>query len=558
MINTMLTLLNSETLANFKADGYWRNETIYATAARHARLDPDAFAIRDRRRRLTYSSLIESADALASDLHGRGVRPGERVAVWLPSCVETAVALLACSRNGYVCCPSLHRDHTVGEIVALIERMRAAVVIGQAGYGADGSRYDLFAEIAGRPYLKHVYQLAAQFSGSGRTAFDEHLASLSQPPTAQNSDPNLIVYLPFTSGTTGQPKGVMHSDNTLLASARALAEDWCFSKETTTYTLSPLSHNLGLGALISSLVSGGELVVHDLPRAESLLDRLVETKASFLFGVPTHAIDLLSELRVRGIDKLGRVTGFRISGAAATPEVLSELMRYGITPQSGYGMTETCSHQYTLPTDDPALIAETCGRSCAGYEVRIWRQDNPNIEAEVGEVGQIGGKGASLMLGYFDDQKATEDSFNDSGWFLTGDLGWMDSAGFLRITGRKKDVIIRGGHNIYPARIEALAAKHPAIDKVVAFAVPDQRLGERVCMAIVLRNGQNLSDDELLAHLDAVGLSKYDMPESVIHLEALPLTASGKIVKRILSEEVKAGKLQPRPVKFKEKTPFTP
>lgn len=554
MTNTMLSLLSAERLAKYKAAGFWRDETIYAIAASHAARTPDAFAVRDRTRRMTYRELVTAADALAADLAARGVRPGQRVAVWLPSRVETAIALLACSRQAFVCCPSLHRDHTVGEIVELIQRMRANAVIAQPGYGADADHNDLFARIAGLPFLRHVYPLPPVGSDAGPSAFAPLLRAPSEKPPSPSSDPNQVMYLPFTSGTTGQPKGVMHSDNTLLASARALAKDWDFGPATTkVYTLSPLSHNLGLGALISSIIVGSELVVHDLPRGRSLLDRLVETEASFLFGVPTHAIDLLSELRAQGATRLGSVTGFRISGAAASPEVLSELMRYGVMPQSGYGMTETCSHQYTLPTDDPRLIAESCGRSCAGYEVRIWRLDNPNVEAETGEVGQIGGRGASLMLGYFDDQTATEDAFNDHGWFMTGDLGWMDENGFLRITGRKKDVIIRGGHNIYPARIEGLAMRHPAIDKVAAFPVADARLGERVCLAMVLRQGASLEDEELLEHLDAVGLSKYDMPEYLLRLDALPLTPSGKIVKRDLAQRVSDGQLRAQPVRFRAK-----
>jgi acyl-CoA synthetase len=370
------------------------------------------------------------------------------------------------------------------------------------------------------------------------------------PDCAPNRDPNQIIYLPFTSGTTGAPKGVMHSDNTLIANARSLSTDWQFGPHSVTYTLSPLSHNLGLGALIASIVVGGELVVHDIPRGASLLDRLVETGATFLFGVPTHAIDLLTELRARGADRLGQVTGFRISGAAATAEVIGALMQYGVTPQSGYGMTETCSHQYTRPDDDPKMITDSCGRACPGYEVKIWRQDDPDQEAPTGEVGQIGGRGASLMLGYFDDQKTTEDSFNATGWFMTGDLGWVDAAGFLRIVGRKKDLIIRGGHNIYPARIEALAMRHPAIDKVAAFPVPDARLGEKVCLAVIPRRGAQIDDAALLAHLDGAGLSRYDMPEFLLTVDALPMTASGKIVKRDLSQQVQDGILHPRPVRY--------
>ena len=129
------------------------------------------------------------------------------------------------------------------------------------------------------------------------------------------------------------------------------------------------------------------------------------------------------------------------------------------------------------------------------------------------------------MLGYFDDQSATEDAFNKGGWFMTGDLGSLDANGYLRITGRKKDVIIRGGHNIYPARIEELAMRHPAIQRAAAVPVADPRLGEKVCLAVVLRAGQTLTPEALLAHLDHAGLSKYDMPEFVLILDDIPLTA---------------------------------
>ena len=546
MGNTTLTLLSKAALDEYTAAGFWGADTIYALAARHARATPDAPAVRDGAGRLSYRALVAAADALAGDLAGRGVRAGQRVAVWLPSRAETAVALLACSRNGYVCCPSLHRDHTAADIVALCQRMRAAALIAQPGYGA--SRDDVFALAGAVPSLLHSYRLPPAVPGQARpppTLLDA--APRDVPP---NADPNQVVYLPFTSGTTGLPKGVLHSDNTLLANARVMAADWRFGPASVTYTLSPLSHNLGLGALITSIVAGGELVVHDIPRGASLLDRLVDTGATFLFGVPTHAIDLLSELRTRGADRLGRVSGFRISGAAATAEVIAALMRHGVMPQSGYGMTETCSHQYTLPGDDPADIVGTSGRACPGYEVRIWRQDDPDTEAAPNEVGQIGGRGASLMLGYFGDQATTEDSFNAGGWFMTGDLGTMDGRGFLRVVGRKKDLIIRGGHNIYPAHIEALAMRHPAVDKVAAFPVPDARLGEKVCLALVPRPGQPIEDGALLAHLDAAGLSRYDMPEYLLTLDALPLTASGKIVKRDLSQRVQDGALQPRPVRF--------
>jgi acyl-CoA synthetase len=547
MTNTILTLLSAELVERHYASGHWRDDTIYSLVRDHARRAPGKFALRDRFRRLGYAELAAAVDALAADLAARGVGPGERVAVWLPSRMESVIALLACSRNGYVCCPSLHRDHTSAEILELLRRTRAAAFIGQAGYGADADRRNIFAELGGIETLKHVYRLEAPSSET--PSWPDSRGARQRDDKNIKSDPNQIVYLAFTSGTTGNPKGVMHSDNTLLANARAIAADWRIDAESVVYSLSPLSHNLGFGAMVMALAAGGELVIHDLQKGASLIDRVIETGTSFLVGVPTHAIDLLRELRARDLKGIGRLTGFRISGAAAPSEVVAQLIRHGVVPQSGYGMTETCSHQYTLPTDDPKLIIDSCGRACPGYELKIWRADNPDVEAAPREIGQIGGRGASLMLGYFDDQAATEAAFNAQGWFMTGDLGWMDENGYLRITGRKKDVIIRGGHNIYPARIEDLAMRHPAVERVAAVPVADERLGEKVCLAVMWRAGARLEAAEMLAHLDAVGLSKYDMPEYFLDVDQIPLTPSGKIRKRDIVDWIAQGRVAPTPVR---------
>jgi acyl-CoA synthetase len=555
-MNTMLTLLSDGLIKKYYAAGFWRDDTIYALVRAHATRAPESCAVRDRFRRITYRELAAAADALAADLAARGVTPGQRVSVWLPSRLEGVIALIACSRNGYVCCPSLHRDHTIGEVIELMQRTRSAAFIGQVGFGADADRRDIFTEIFALPSLRHAYRLAPLDEKDGN-AFPGIARAAGNTAAPAKQDPNQIVYLAFTSGTTGKPKGVMHSDNTLLANARQLAMDWSIGNDSVIYSLSPLSHNLGFGAQVMALAVGGELVINDLPKGASLADRILETGASFLVGVPPHAIDLLAEMRARGLKGIGRLKGFRISGAAAPREVVAGLIEQGIIPQSGYGMTENCSHQYTLPNDDPKLIVETSGRACPGYELRIFKIGDPDTETPAGEIGQIGGRGASLMLGYFDDQQATEDAFNAHGWFMTGDLGALDANGYLRITGRQKDIIIRGGHNIHPARIEALAMKHAAVARAAAVAVPDARLGEKVCLAVMLRAGQRVEPMELLAYLDAAGLSKYDMPEYFLDLDEIPLTPNGKIRKRDISDWIAQGRVTPQPVRWPAKQATT-
>ena len=548
-MNTLLTLLDTDRLEEYTRAGFWRDETFYGLVRAHAERTPERVAVLTSTEALTYGKLMEQVDALACDLDSAGLAQGQRVAMWLPSRPATIVAVLACSRNGYICCPSLHRDHTVGEIIDLLKRMRAAAVVAEVGYGADADKHDFFAQLGDIQTLRKIYRLEKSASQGSRGIVAPGGATAAAP----KGNPNTVLYLAYTSGTTGLPKGVMHTDNTLLANARALASDWSINDRSVVYALSPFSHNLGFGAMIMALSVGSRIVIHDLARGASLVDRVVETATTFLVGVPTHAIDLLAEVKARNLSDIGKLQGFRISGAQAPQGLVTELIARGIIPQSGYGMTETCSHQYTLPGDDPSLIAESCGRSCPGYEVRIFDREDSNRELKAGEIGQIGGRGASLMLGYFDDQKSTEEAFNRDGWFMTGDLGWVDEQGYLRITGRKKDVIIRGGHNIYPAKIEALAARHDAVQRAAAVPVPDPRLGERVCLVVMARPGKSIEPEDMLKHLDDVGLSKYDMPEFFLRVEEIPLTPSGKMRKRDVVDWITNGRVKPEAVRFQAK-----
>ncbi|MBC7779857.1 MAG: acyl--CoA ligase, partial [Proteobacteria bacterium] len=492
-------------------------------------------------------------DALAADLHRAGVRQGERVSVGLPNRVEAAVALLACSRNGYVCCPSLHQNYTVAEMAQLAERTQSTALIGKPGYGADAARASLFDAVRGLSSLRIVYSLDPC---AGTTLFpvcpDADTRASDEGPEA-DTNPDKVVYLAFTSGTTGSPKGVMHSDNTLLANARAMVEDWGHDEHTVLYSMSPLSHHIGTVAIQQTLVAGCEMVISDIPSDMTPLQWIVAAGATYVMGVPTHGISILAEIRKGGLRQLGDVKVFYMAGSVIPPETAESFLAMGITPQNVYGMTENGSHQYTLPGDPVEVVTTTCGKACAGYETRLWDAEKPDTEAPPGDIGEIGTRGALLMLGYFDDQTATERSFNSSGWFMSGDLGRFDAHGNLQIVGRKKDLIIRGGHNIHPARIENLALRHPAVLKAAAFPVPDHRLGERACVAVVPREGEAVDGERLLAHLDAMGLSKYDMPEYFLSLESFPLTASGKILKRELVEWTKIGKVKPVPVRWTAK-----
>jgi len=564
----LLTLHDPATARAWYASGVWCGDTLYGLLSRHARERPAAFALGDPGRRLTWAELLVLVDRVAASLHAAGLVRGDRVSVWLPNRIEAVAVLLACARNGYVCNPSLHQNYTVEEIAGLLASIQCKALFAQVGYGADAGRADVFASACSLPGMKRVFALQARFGTApssmapaaalaavlpeGTHAFPLESAAAAAPATLPppDDDPDKVVYLAFTSGTTGTPKGVMHSDNTLLANARAMVADWRQDQSMVLLSLSPFSHHIFTVALNQTLVSGGELAMHDPVAGISALDRIEQSGATYVMGVPTHAIDLLATLQLRRQSTLGRVKTFYMAGSPIPTEVASRLLQLGATPQNVYGMTENGSHQYTLPTDDVKTITSTCGRACKGYEIRLWRQDDPDLEVAHGEVGEIGGRGGVLMLGYFGNQAATEKSFNAGGWFLSGDLGRFDQAGNLQIVGRAKDLVIRGGHNIHPARIEELAHRHPGVQKAAAFGVADERLGERVCLAIIAGREGAPAADELLRHLDQAGLSKFDMPEFFAVVESFPLTASGKILKRELVNWVKAGRIRPEPVRW--------
>ena len=308
---------------------------------------PEAFAVRDRHRRLTYPELVAAADRLAGHLAGNGLRAGERVAVWLPSRVETAIALLACSRNAYVCCPSLHRDHRVG-------RNRRAGGAG-ARRGVDRAARLRRRRRPARCFRRTRRPRFSAFLLAGRPGRCGPFAALPGPAIDRpaSDDANQIMYLPFTSGTTGIPKGVLHSDNTLLATARMMARDWRLDGAVL-YTLSPLSHNLGLGALITALAGGGEARA-----ARSAARRQPDRPAGRdRRRIPVRGADACDRSaggdarpRRAAARQSARLPHFRRGGAARAWS--TALMEHGIVPQSGYGMTETCSHQYTRPDDPP-------------------------------------------------------------------------------------------------------------------------------------------------------------------------------------------------------------
>ncbi|MFL2542870.1 MAG: class I adenylate-forming enzyme family protein [Candidatus Latescibacterota bacterium] len=423
MTNTLLTRHDPEEARQFHTEGTWGEETHYRLLKRNTEAYPNAFALRDGGRRLTWIQLSHWVEAIAADLAAQGLRPNDRVSLWASNRVESVVMYLACSRNGYACNPSLHRTYTIDEISDLLERLSTKAILIEEGWGADASQNDPFQILAKLPAMRKVYSVPTERIYG--TNFPAPNGPSDDAPES-NENPNKVCYLAFTSGTTGTPKCVMHSDNTLLANARDMVRDWHHNQNSRLLSLSPLSHHIAWVGIAQWLLFGGEFVTDDPPAGNTKLDWILETNPTYIMGVPTHAMDTLAEMEKRGLNKMGTVEVFYMAGAPIPPATAQAFVDMGITPQNVYGMTENSSHHYTWPDDPQGTICETCGRGGKAYHLKIFDAENPDIEVSQGEVGHIAGKGACLMLGYFDNQKATEESFNKDGWFLSGDLGLID------------------------------------------------------------------------------------------------------------------------------------
>ena len=349
MTNTLLTLHDPALARRYYAEGLWRRDTLYTLLCEHAARRPEAFALRDAR---------AAADLERAARHGRrgrrrsrrgraeARRAGLGVAAEPGRGGRGLARLLApglCLQP--VAAPELHG-----------RRDRRAAVAHPGGGAVRPAR--LRRRCAHRRHLRRrrgaavvAADLFARATAPSAAAPFPDRAAGALPPA--DADPDKIVYLAFTSGTTGTPKGVMHSDNTLLANGRAMVADWRHDERTVLLSLSPMSHHIGTVAIEQMMAAGLELVVNAPPPGLTPLDWIIETGATYVMGVPTHAMDILAELRRRRLDRLGEVKVFYMAGSPIPREVAQAFLDRGVMPQNVYGMTENSSHQYTLPSDDP-------------------------------------------------------------------------------------------------------------------------------------------------------------------------------------------------------------
>ena len=527
--------------------GFWLDKTIDNFLVDAVTRTPDKPAVvayradRPEPVRLSYQQLADKVALAAGGLRGLGVGPGDVVALQLPNWWEFVVTALACGRIGAVVNPlmPIFRERELAFMLGFAEAKVLVVPASFRSFDHEAMAESLQREL---PKLEHVLVV----DGTGANAFDRVLlqgqvrveaASGSAGAGAGSAlDPGELAVMMFTSGTTGSPKGVMHSCNTLLACNTALAERFGLMSDDVLLACSPVGHMTGYAAvLVLGVYLGSTVVLQDIWEARRGVTIMAAEGVTYTAASSPFLSDICNAV-ADGAPKPEHLRSF-LCGGAPIPPVLIEraASELDLKVCSLWGMTESLSSTLTEPSRAADKSATSDGRALAGVEVRIVDFDGQPLAQ--GESGRLLVRGAQMTLGYY--KRPDLDTFDAQGWFDTGDLGCMDDEGYIRINGRTKDVLIRGGENVPVVEIEALLYKHPAVLMAAIVGYPDDRLGERACAFIELRPDATLTLADVQAYMAECRVAKQYWPERVEVVSALPRTPSGKLQKFILKERAK-------------------
>ncbi|HVO27789.1 MAG TPA: AMP-binding protein [Candidatus Margulisiibacteriota bacterium] len=516
--------------AQFRARGHWPQQSLATLFARtvqsHARRD----ALVDGAHRLTFDDLDRLSQQVAVTFCGLGLAAGDVIAYQLPNWWEAAVVFLAALRIGATVNPLLPIFREAELRFTLRQSGARVLVIPGVFRGCD--HRELIAAVRPElPALREVLVVRGEpAAGTQRFApsYD------APPPPTPPVNPDSIALLMYTSGTTAEPKGVLHTHNTLAAEVLSLARVHQLTAADRTLMPSPLTHISGVihGILTPALLGTSAVLMErwEPARAADLIDR---EQVTYMVGAPTFLQDLLAQPLQHDASSLRL---FSCGGAGVSPALMQRARERfpNCVAKRVYGSTEFPTLTTTDAADAVTYGIDTEGRAIAPAEVRI--ADASGMSLPAGAEGEVHGRGPECFVGYLDAPLNAE-AFTPDGWFRTGDLGVLDAAGYLRITGRLKDIIIRKGEKISVKEVEDAIAAHAAVAEVVVIPCPDPECGERACAIVRPRAGQSVDLGSLRAFLSARGLAKQKWPEQLEVVADFPRTDSGKILRTKLKEQ---------------------
>lgn len=509
--------------------------TINSVLTANLETNADKEAVVFGNRRYTFRQLDAQVNRLAAALLDLGIRKGDHVAVDLPNWAEFVFAYFAITRIGavIVLVNPRYREVEIKHILCDSDAVAILLPVEFENFAYLPMLQSMRAEL---PMLRHVIAVGEKnYSGSNVLCFNELIMRASEHPIAEAEiDPATdLAFLMYTSGTTGKPKGAMITHANFVKTTEVAMAPFGFTPDDVFLVLVPATHIIGLFCMNSAFFNHARVVLVDIFKTEPVLQIIEREKITVQYAVPT-----VFTLELAGADKYD-ISSLRtglIAGALVPVELVRRLFERGVEVHNQFGMTETAGGFIgARPGDDLVARTETVGRPMPGVQIKF--VDDNRCTVARGQVGELAVKSHGLMKGYYKQPEATAAAIDADGWFYTGDLGYEDERGYIRIVGRKKDMIIRGGYNIYPREIEDLLFNCPGVQEATIIGVPDPVLGEKTCACVRTIPGLQLTESEIKDFCRGK-VADYKVPDYVRFMEAFPQTATGKIYKVRLKEDV--------------------
>ncbi|HFF9309877.1 TPA: medium-chain fatty-acid--CoA ligase [Escherichia coli] len=528
---------NEQRRAAYRQQGLWGDASLADYWQQTARAMPDKIAVVDNHgASYTYSALDHAASCLANWMLAKGIESGDRIAFQLPGWCEFTVIYLACLKIGAVSVPLLP-SWREAELVWVLNKCQAKMFFAPTLF-KQTRPVDLILPLQNQlPQLQQIVGVDKLAPATSSLSLSQIIADNTPLTTAITVHGDELAAVLFTSGTEGLPKGVMLTHNNILASERAYCARLNLTWQDVFMMPAPLGHATGfLHGVTAPFLIGARSVLLDIFTPDACLALLEQQRCTCMLGATPFVYDLLNLLEKQPAD-LSALRFFLCGGTTIPKKVARECQQRGIKLLSVYGSTESSPHAVVNLDDPLSRFMHTDGYAAAGVEIKV--VDDARKTLPPGCEGEEASRGPNVFMGYFDEPELTARALDEEGWYYSGDLCRMDEAGYIKITGRKKDIIVRGSENISSREVEDILLQHPKIHDACVVAMPDERLGERSCAYVVLKAPHHsLSLEEVVAFFSRKRVAKYKYPEHIVVIEKLPRTASGKIQKFLLRKDI--------------------
>ncbi|EEW0631210.1 medium-chain fatty-acid--CoA ligase [Escherichia coli] len=536
--NMKVTLtFNEQRRAAYRQQGLWGDASLADYWQQTARAMPDKIAVVDNHgASYTYSALDHAASCLANWMLAKGIESGDRIAFQLPGWCEFTVIYLACLKIGAVSVPLLP-SWREAELVWVLNKCQAKMFFAPTLF-KQTRPVDLILPLQNQlQQLQQIVGVDKLAPATSSLSLSQIIADNTSLTTAITTHGDELAAVLFTSGTEGLPKGVMLTHNNILASERAYCARLNLTWQDVFMMPAPLGHATGfLHGVTAPFLIGARSVLLDIFTPDACLALLEQQRCTCMLGATPFVYDLLNVLEKQPAD-LSALRFFLCGGTTIPKKVARECQQRGIKLLSVYGSTESSPHAVVNLDDPLSRFMHTDGYAAAGVEIKV--VDDARKTLPPGCEGEEASRGPNVFMGYFDEPELTARALDEEGWYYSGDLCRMDEAGYIKITGRKKDIIVRGGENISSREVEDILLQHPKIHDACVVAMSDERLGERSCAYVVLKAPHHsLSLEEVVAFFSRKRVAKYKYPEHIVVIEKLPRTTSGKIQKFLLRKDI--------------------